>query len=139
MFDHCLYFNTSALARRLDREWGEAFARFGLTPAQGFMLRAVLARPGMVQSELAAVLSIARPTATRALDGLEKLRLLERRPSGKDGREVAVVATDAGRELKARLDQCSGAVTKRLKHLLGEVGFNDTVASIKGVRSALDG
>ena len=85
MFDHCLYFNTSALARRLDREWSEAFARFGLTPAQGFMLRAVLDRPGMAQSQLAEEMSIARPTATRALDGLERLGLIERQSSERDG------------------------------------------------------
>ena len=71
MFDQCLYFNTSALARRLEREWTEAFEPFGVTPPQGFMLRAVLERPGMLQRELSEVLSIARPTATRSLDGLE--------------------------------------------------------------------
>jgi len=42
MFDHCLYFNTSALARRLEREWTVAFKPFDLTPPQAFTLRAVL-------------------------------------------------------------------------------------------------
>ena len=138
MFDHCLYFNTSALARRLDREWTEAFAGFGLTPAQGFMLRAVLDRPGMAQSELAAQMSIARPTATRALDGLEKLGYVERQPGASDGREIAVQPTAEARKLKTALAEASGAVTKRLKRLLGEAGFTDTVSRIKGVRSALD-
>jgi DNA-binding MarR family transcriptional regulator len=137
MFDHCLYFNTTALARRLDREWTDAFARYGLTPAQAFMLRVVLARPGMVQSELAEAMSIARPTATRALDGLEKLGLVARQPTGRDGREVAVVPTDEGERLKGALNEASGAVTKRLKRLLGDDGFADTVFKIKGVRSAL--
>jgi len=52
MFDHCLYFNTSALARRLEREWSEAFEDFGLTPPQAFMLRAVIERQELLQSEL---------------------------------------------------------------------------------------
>ena len=44
MFDHCLYFNTTALARVVEREWAAAFKPFGLTPPQGFLLRLVLAR-----------------------------------------------------------------------------------------------
>jgi hypothetical protein len=51
MFDHCIYFNTTALARALEREWTAAYKPFGLTPPQGFMLRAVLAKPGIVQSD----------------------------------------------------------------------------------------
>jgi DNA-binding MarR family transcriptional regulator len=138
VFDHCLYFNTTALARRLDKEWTDAFAEYGLTPAQAFMLRAVLARPGMVQSELAQAMSIARPTATRALDGLEKLGLVQRQATERDGREVAVLPTDRGVRIKAALNETSGAVTKRLKRLLGDDGFADTVSKIKGVRSALE-
>jgi hypothetical protein len=36
MFDHCLYFNTTALARLVDKEWTLAFKPFGVTPSQGF-------------------------------------------------------------------------------------------------------
>jgi MarR family transcriptional regulator, temperature-dependent positive regulator of motility len=79
MFDHCLYFNTTALARRLEQEWTKDFEPFELTPPQAFMLRAVIDRPGMLQSELSGELSIARATATRALDGLEAKGLIERR------------------------------------------------------------
>lgn len=138
MFDHCLYFNTAALARRLDREWTEAFASLGLTPPQGFMLRAVDERPGMAQSQLADSMAISRPTATRAIDGLERLGLVKRQPGAADAREVAVHPTRKGRALRPRLDQASGAVTKKLKRLLGEDAFVDTVSKVKGIRSALD-
>src|SRR5882724_3934319 len=47
VFDHCLYFNTTALARLLEREWTAAFAAFELTPPQAFMLRLVLDQPGL--------------------------------------------------------------------------------------------
>lgn len=137
MFDHCMYFNTSALARRLDREWGEAFAPFRLTPPQGFMLRAIIERPGMVQSELALEMSIARPTATRALDGLERLGLMERRPRESDGREVAVYPTRKGAALRGGLNEAAAAVTKRLQRLVGEDVFSDTVSRVKSIRSAL--
>jgi DNA-binding IclR family transcriptional regulator len=50
------------------------------------MLRAVLLQPGMLQSQLAKELVIQRPTATRVLDGLQNLGLVERRPTSNDGR-----------------------------------------------------
>jgi len=138
MFDHCLYFNTSALARRLEREWSVAFEAFGLTPPQAFMLRAVIERQGLLQSELSEVLFIARATATRALDGLEAKGYVERRRSPVDGREVSISPTPKAIRLKAALNEASGAVTARLKKELGGGEFTDAVAVIRGIRSALD-
>nr|WP_314545429.1 MarR family transcriptional regulator [uncultured Massilia sp.] len=137
MFDHCLYFNTTALARLLEREWTQAFKPLGLTPSQGFMLRVVLARPGLLQNELATALAIARPTATRALDGLQKLDLVERRATASDGREFAIHPTAAAQALKDRLNGASAAVTKRLKQQLGPEYFDDTVARMRTVRATL--
>ncbi len=137
MFDHCMYFNTTALARRLEREWTTAFQPFDLTPPQAFMLRAVLERPGMLQHQLADLLDIARPTATRALDGLAAKALVERHHVKRDGRELEIHPTAAAVKLKKKLTEASGAVTTKLKRLLGADGFATTVESVKGVRSAL--
>ena len=137
MFDHCLYFNTTALARRLEQEWSTAFAAFGLTPPQAFMLRAVLARPGLLQRELSAELAIAKSTATRALDFLSDKGYIERRPGTGDGREKCIFPTPAALAIHAAINEASGTVTARLKALLGTTEFGDTVSVIKGVRSAL--
>lgn len=137
MFDHCLYFNTTALARVLEREWSKAFKPFGLTPSQAFMLRAVLKKPGMLQSELAKELAISRSTATRTLDGLQQLGLLLRLATGNDGRESAIQATAAGIALQEQLDTASGEVTKRLKKELGLGHFDETVTKVKQVRSTI--
>ena len=96
MFNYCLYFNTTAITRALEREWSKAFKPFGLTPSQAFMLCAVLKKPGMLQSKLAKKLAISRSTATRTLDGLQELELLFRQATGNDGRESAIQATTAG-------------------------------------------
>ena len=137
MFDHCLYFNTTALARRLEREWADAFAPFALSPPQAFMLRVVLAKPGLLQRELAAELAIARPTATRALDHLQAKGFVER--SGRDGdaRETCITPTAKAVAIHAALNAAGGAVTTRLKTLLGPAEFGDTVVKIGGARSAL--
>ena len=138
MFDHCMYFNTAALARRLDREWADAFAEFELTPPQAFMLRAVLNRPGLLQSELSKELSIARATATRALDFLEIKSYIERRTTAGDGREVAVWPTPKATRVKSALNEASGAVTARLKKILGNAQFGATVARIRDTLAALE-
>jgi DNA-binding MarR family transcriptional regulator len=138
MFDHCLYFNTTALARVLEREWTKAFKPFGLTPAQAFMLRAVLNKPGMLQSELAGELVISRATASRTLDGLQKLDMVLRVATDRDGRESAIQPTAAALEIQERLNAASADVTRRLKKELGSVRFDDTVRNVKDARAVIE-
>ena len=138
MFDHCLYFNTTALARRLEREWTDAFATFDLSPSQAFMLRAVLAKPGMLQRELADVLSIARPTATRALDFLQTKELIIRSGRHGDGRETCIYPTEKAIAIQAALNAAGAAVTRRLKTILGSAEFVEAVGCIAQVRAVLD-
>ena len=138
MFDHCLYFNTTALARQLEREWAVAFSPFDLTAPQAFMLRAVLQRPGLLQHELAVALVIARPTATRALDKLALKGLIERHASERDGRESAVHPSAYALTLRTALDSASAEVTNRLKKRLGLIEFASTVAQVQAVRALLD-
>ena len=133
MFDHCIYFNTAALARQLERTWAKAFRPFDLTPPQAFLLRAVLEKPGMLQSELADTLRVTRPTATRALDGLEARDLIERRSTKRDGRECEIFPTTQAQPLKDPLNAASGDVTKRLKAALGEEVFASFVEQAKAV------
>jgi DNA-binding MarR family transcriptional regulator len=137
MFDHCLYFNTTALARQLESEWAKAFEPFGLTPPQAFLLRAVLDQPGLKQYEIANALTISRPTATRALDGLKAKGLIERRSSECDGREQCIFPTGPAIAIHALLNGASVQVGKRLKKLLGTDVFTDTVTMIRGVSAAL--
>jgi DNA-binding MarR family transcriptional regulator len=137
MFDGCLYFNTTALARLLEKEWTHAFAAFALTPPQAFMLRLVLARPGLPARALADAMTIARPTATRVLDGLEHRRLITRRAGEADAREQHIHPTPAAEAIRGALNAASGNVTRRLKQLLGPHVFDQTVGKIRDVRSAL--
>lgn len=137
MFEQCLYFNTTSLARQLEREWTSAFKPFGLTPSQAFMLRVVLDKAPLLQSELALEMNISRPTTTRGLDGLEKLGLIKRLASEKDGREQEIRPTKKAVEIKDAINAASGAVTKRLKKVLGTNHFEDVVGQLRGISSAL--
>ncbi len=137
MFEQCLYFNTTSLARQLEREWTSAFKPFGLTPSQAFMLRVILDRTPILQSELALEMNISRPTATRGLDGLERLGLVKRLASERDGREQEIHPTKKAVEMKDAINAASGAVTKRLKKVLGNSHFEDVVGQLRGISSAL--
>ena len=137
MFEQCLYFNTTSLARHLEREWVKAFKPFGLTPSQAFMLRVILEKPQSYQNELAKEMNITKPTVSRGLDGLAKLGLIERRVSEQDAREIQVNPTTKAKELKNDLNAASGEVTKKLKRLLGSSEFDDVVGKLRGISSAL--
>lgn len=137
MFEQCLYFNTTSLARQLEREWTTAFKPFGLTPSQAFMLRVVLDKTPLLQSELAFEMNISRPTATRALDGLEKLGLIKRLASEKDGREQEIHPTKKAVGMKDAINAASRAVTKHLKKTLGTGHFEEAVGQLRRISSAL--
>ena len=137
MFDHCLYFNTTSLARVVEREWTKAFKPFGVTPPQGFMLRLVLAQQGLSQFEIADQLTISRPTATRLIDGLQALGLVERRAAEHDGRHWSVFPTRKALAMHEGLSAASGAVTKRIQHQVGRANFDATVGKVRAVCSAL--
>ncbi len=138
MFDHCLYFNTTALARTVEREWAAAYAPFGLTPPQGFVLRVVLKQPGVLNRELADALGIARPTATRLVDGLIAKGLVERHPSADDGREWNLSPTAAAQALAAPLQTASAKVARKLREHVGAEAFDGTVKAIREVRATLN-
>ncbi len=137
MFDHCLFFNTTALARVVDKEWTLAFKPFGITPSQGFLLRVVLKRPGLSQHELATELTISRPTATRLLDGLQALHLVERRSTASDARHWAVYPTAEAEAMHAAINKASGEVTRRIQQQIGKENFDETVARVRSVCAAL--
>ena len=138
MFEHCLYFNATALARRIEREWTDAFAPFDLTPAQGFMMRAVLAQPGLTPGALAKILVISRPTATRALNGLVERGLVARQGREGDGREQSLVPTDRAKAIGELLNAAGAAMTRKHKDKLGAANFDEVVGLLRTLRGALD-
>jgi DNA-binding MarR family transcriptional regulator len=137
MFEQCLYFNTTSLARKLEREWAQAFKEFGLTPSQAFLLRVVLEKNGALQSELAQEMNISRSTATRTLDQLQKMHYVERQQSASDGRETVIAPTARAKKIWTELNEASGAVTKRMKRKLGDRAFKDVVATVKAASETI--
>lgn len=138
MFEHCLYFNTASLARRLEREWAKAFKPFGLTPAQAFMLRVVLEKSPISLTALASALNIAKATGSRSADGLENSGFIKRLQTDEDGRGCDIVPTRAAREIQAELNLASAEVTKRIKRAIGDEEFETVVSRLRAISSAIE-
>jgi len=137
MFERCLYFNTMSLARTVEKAWTDAYSRFGLTPPQAFCLRAVIANPGCRPSELADTLGIARATATRLLDRLQRKRLIERQVAKADNREFVVVPTAKAKAQAKGIELASAQMTAKVKTVLGESEFVNVVEKLRSVREGL--
>jgi DNA-binding MarR family transcriptional regulator len=142
-------------AARLHRSrMGEKLVALGLYPGQEQVLQALATRsadkdagkagsadgenapPGMSMGELAAILQVRPPTASKTVSRLSAMGLVARQDRAGDGRVVRVALTEAGRaraeaitglwdevedELLAGLD---GKDRKRLRKLLRKAGRN---------------
>ena len=138
MFEECLYFNSNALARTVSRIWTEAYRAFDLSPPHAFLLRVVLARPGLLARELAVELSLSRSTVTRFLDSLEKRGLVIRKSGSQDGREVQVYPTKAARKIHEKLEHAGGKLTRLMATTIGRDDLSRTVAKLRELQQILE-
>lgn len=74
-----------------------------LTPAQQAALQSLLLLGPVRMGELARYLRIRLPSATSAVDGLERLGLAQRSPDPDDGRAVVVGLSEHGERLTSEL------------------------------------
>lgn len=137
MFEHCLYFNTTSLARQLEREWTRAFKPFGLTPSQAFMLRVILEKQAITGTDLSLELNISKATCSRTLGGLMDLGLVSKLQADADARSNELHPTAKAREMRDGINQASGEVTKRIKKVIGGEAFETTVKSLRGIGASI--
>jgi DNA-binding MarR family transcriptional regulator len=138
MFEECLYFNSNALARTVTRIWTEAYRSFDLSPPHAFMLRVVLAKPGLMPRELASELSLSRSTVTRFLDSLEKRGFLVRTMTAQDGREVQIFPTKSALAIHKELDQTGKKLSKIMHKLIGQQELLETVTNLRKFQKILE-
>ena len=112
-----------------------------LFPGQEQVLEALSGRDAMSMSELADILRVRPPTASKTIARLSAAGLIERRTADGDGRVVRVALTDLGREKSQAIEAIAldieteatahldGKDRKRLRKLLRRVE--------KGLKTAL--
>jgi len=79
-------FLISDVARLMRTAFDRRVRKLGLTRSQWLAINRLHRRPGATQSELAEMLEIEKPTASRMVDRMQAKGWVERRPDGADRR-----------------------------------------------------
>jgi len=94
-----IIFRMEEVTRALRQAFERRIAHTGLTRTQWRILAYLLRKEGQTQSELARLLDLERATIGQAIDRLESLKLVERRPHHTDRRVWQVHLRDAAYNL----------------------------------------
>ncbi|MDX1757172.1 MAG: MarR family transcriptional regulator [Marinobacter sp.] len=138
MFERCLYFNTVALARDVDRIWNEAYSELSLAPSHAYLLRLILAKPGLSPSEIGRELNLEKSTVTRFVDRMVEAGYLVRSAAGKGlGTGQRIFATDRAKAISGRLDAIGEALYRRMTALVGEEDLKQYASLARQVRSRI--
>ncbi len=138
MFDRCLYFNLNALSRQVNRIWDQAFAELGLSPSHAYLLRVVLANPGITQKAIAEEMKLEKSTITRFINALEEKRLVVRKRLARgDGREYHIKPTKKAERLHEDLEKTASSLARRMSKKLGAKNVKQLVEQLKQIESEL--
>lgn len=139
MFDRCLYFNINHLAWVVNRRWDEAFKEFGLSSSHAYLLRVVLAKPGLTQKEIGDILLLDKSTITRFINALEKKKLIKRSTlGGADAREQRVIPSPAAMKIHEALEQSGQSLYEEMRKTLGRADLQQLVALAKAASNKLE-
>jgi len=131
MFGRCMYFNSNALSRKLNAHWNQAFAQFDLPPSHGYLLRLVLASPGLSQQEISDELALEKSTVTRFLNVMEEKALVERREAVNNTRKKCVYPTKKAIELHEGLELLGEELYRSMCDKFGAENVEQFVVSLK--------
>lgn len=132
MFERCLYFNSNALVRKINRIWKDAYAELGLSPSHAYLLRLVLAEPGLSQSAIGAELRLEKSTVTRFIDKMEGEGYLKRTIAlGRSSREQNIYPTEKARLIHERLEEIGEGLYGRMQEELGAAALQTLVGDLR--------
>jgi len=136
MFERCLYFNINALTRAVNRIWDEAFAEFNLSPSHAYLLRLVLAEPGLTPKQISQQLKLEKSTITRFLDALGKQGLINRKKSiTGDAREQSIHPTRKALNIAEQLETQGDALYQKMIKSIGKQKLTGLVSELRKIES----
>jgi len=134
MFDRCLYFNLNALTRRVNKIWEQAFSELQLSPAHAYLLRLVIAQPGISQQTIASELNLEKSTVTRFIESLNSKGYITRI---KSGREQLIHPSDKSKNIAIQLEHQGQYLYEHMMNDLGKESLIDLVTDIKKTNQRL--
>jgi DNA-binding MarR family transcriptional regulator len=138
MFERCLYFNVNALARAVNRIWEEAFAEFDLSPSHAYLLRLVLAEPGLTPKQISQELKLDKSTITRFLHVLAEKKLISRKSSNSgDAREQGIYPTRRAQNMALRLEEKGEELYRKMTDNIGKTRLVGLVGELRNTESQL--
>lgn len=138
MFERCLYFNVNALARAVNRIWDEAFAEFDLSPSHAYLLRLVLAEPGLTPKQISQELKLEKSTITRFLHVLAEKNLINRKSSNSgDAREQGIYPTRKAQNIASQLEDKGNELYRKMTDNIGKTKLVDLVGELRNTESQL--
>jgi DNA-binding MarR family transcriptional regulator len=135
MFERCLFFNLNALTRKVNKIWDQAFQEFGLSPAHAYLLRVVLANPGITQQGIAAELKLEKSTVARFVEALEDKGYLLR---NKSGREQFVFPSEEAKAIGERLELQGNALYRQMTESLGKDALVQLIGDLRDIGGKLE-
>lgn len=139
MFDECIYFNATAIARIVEREWSTAYSAFNLSPLQALAIRVIVMAPGITPTRLTQTLVISRSTASRLIDGLHRRHFVDRQYTKVNARECLILPTSAAVKLRYALEQAELAASESVTEKIGVALAHTALGYMLGMREALLG
>jgi DNA-binding MarR family transcriptional regulator len=108
-----------------------------VTPAEARALMYLRGEEGVAQARLAEVLEVQPIALTRAIDGLEKAGLVERRLSGADRRLRLLFTTASGKSMVRRLFQLHDELNTQITSDLADSEILQLAATLETINAAL--
>jgi len=137
MFEKCIYFNSNALTRQINKIWDDAFKPFGLSPSHAYVLRLVLDQPGISMKQIAVELELAPSTVTRFIDSLINKQFLSRETDNDDKRGILILPSKQAKKIHKKLEQTGQQLYADMNKLLGKKNFSSLVTDIRKTRNQL--
>jgi DNA-binding MarR family transcriptional regulator len=134
VFDGCIYFNLSALTRKVTRIWEEEFGKLGLSPSHGYLLFAIAENPKASQKELGEIMELDPSTVTRFVDALVARGLAQKPVRGK-GADINLTA--AGKREYRKIKKTMNTLYEKMRDHFGEKEFGSFVEGLYEARQSL--
>ncbi len=126
----------TTITRWAARDFKRTKAPSGLTSTQFAILVLVHRFDGLSISQLADRLDLTVPTVVRAVDALERKRLVVRQRSMEDQREVKIAATSEGKRARADLEQARRERLMRLLSAMSEAEIQSLLVGYEALARA---
>ena len=111
----CIYWASSALARKVNKLAEDAWSSMGLAPGQAYLLGLIIDQPGRQPLDLSEELHLAPSTITRFIEKLEENKLVIRISEGKT---TSVYPTQKAKGLSNEINACRARFAQSIAGVL---------------------